>query len=327
MRLAAVLINYRTASLTMRAVEALLKELETLGCSFHVFVVDNDSGDGSFESMCQTARERGLGERVSVLASPRNGGYGYGINFAVRTALALPDAPEHFYVINTDAFPTPGALNKLLSFMDRHPDAGMVGSRIDGEDGQPQGAVFRFPSVFSELERGARLGLLSGLLRRYIVAIPDPGRDTPVDWLAGTSLLIRRAVFDAGIYFDESFFLYFEEIDFARELLAAGFRSYYVADAPIVHIGSASTGVGDMNRPLPTYWFDSRHRYFLKHHGRAYTAACDVAWLLGHQTFLIKQMLLRRPPTIRPRLLRDFLAASLRQLRERGHSTAGRGAG
>jgi N-acetylglucosaminyl-diphospho-decaprenol L-rhamnosyltransferase len=321
MRLAAVLINYRTGELTMRAVEALLKELETIG-SFHVYVVDNDSRDGSYETMCQTVRDRDLGDRVSVLASPRNGGYGFGINFAVRIALSRPDPPEHVYIINTDAFPTPGSLAKLLRFMDGHPDAGMVGSRIDGEDGQTQGAAFRFPTVWSELERGARLGLLSGLLRRYIVSMPDPKQDTEVDWLAGTSLLIRRAVFDAGVYFDEKFFLYFEEVDFARELSRAGFRAHNVADAPIIHIGSVSTGVGDMSRPLPKYWFESRHRYFLKHHGRGYTAACDAAWLLGHQAFLVKQTLLGRSRIIRPRLLRDFLRASLRQLREGGRRAA-----
>ena len=315
MRVAAVLINYRTGELTMRAVEALLKELEGLG-SYHVFVVDNDSRDGSFELMSETVRQQNLGDRVSVVASPRNGGYGYGINFAVRMALKRPDLPDYFYVINTDAFPTPGSLEKLLRFMDSHPDAGMVGSRIDGEDGQPQGAAFRFPTVWSELERGARFGVLSELLRRYVVSIPDPERDTEVDWLAGTSLMIRRAVFEAGLFFDEKFLLSFEEVDFAREMLRAGFRSYYVADAPIIHIGSVSTGVADMNRRLPAYWFESRHRYFLKHHGPGYTAACDAAWLLGHQAFLIKQTLLRRPRLIRPHLLRDFLRASLRQFRE-----------
>jgi GT2 family glycosyltransferase len=259
MRLAAILVNYRTGELTMSAVKALLGELEKVG-SFHVFVVDNDSGDGSFELMSRTVRENGWSERVTVLASPRNGGYGYGINFAVRLALSGVDTPEYFYVINTDAVPAPGSLNKLLTFMDGHPEAGLVGSRIDGQDGKAQGAAYRFPSVWSELERSACFGVLSSILRRYIVSIPDPGEDIEVDWLPGTSMLIRRAVFDAGVYFDEDFFLYFEEVDFARELRRAGFRAYYVANAPIIHIGAVSTGIGDLKRPLPEYWFQSRHR-------------------------------------------------------------------
>jgi GT2 family glycosyltransferase len=159
-------------------------------------------------------------------------------------------------------------------------------------------------------------------LRRHIVAMPAPPEDVEVDWLPGTSMMIRREVFDAGVYFDEEFFLYFEEVDFAREMRRAGFRAYYVADAPIIHIGSVSTGVGDLSRPLPGYWFESRHRYFTKHHGRGYAAACDAAWVLGHQAFLIKQTLLGRSRATRPNLFRDFVRASLRQLRNGKRSEA-----
>jgi GT2 family glycosyltransferase len=128
-------------------------------------------------------------------------------------------------------------------------------------------------------------------------------------------MLIRRAVFEAGVYFDEGFFLYFEEVDFARELRRAGFRAYYVANAPISHIGSVSTGLGDPKRRLPDYWFDSRHRYFVKHHGQAYAAACDAAWVVGYPLYLLKRALLRRDDPLRPHFMRDFVRASFRNLR------------
>jgi GT2 family glycosyltransferase/serine acetyltransferase len=311
MKIAGILVNYQTSELTLDAVAALIIELRPMA-GFHVYVVDNDSGDGSLERLRQGAIDRGWQAQVTVLAAPHNGGYGYGINLAARQALASGDPPDYLYVINTDAFADPGAIARMVEFMDTHPDVGMTGSRVYGLDGVTQGAAFRFPSVFSEFEQAAAFGLVSRLLRRHIVAMLPPATDQDVDWLPGTSMLIRRQVFDGGVFFDEGFFLYFEEVDFARELRRAGWRACYVADAPIKHIGSVSTGLAEQSRRLPDYWFDSRHRYFLKHHGRAYTAAADAAWIAGYLVFLLKRATLGRSDVLRRRLLRDFLRSTVR---------------
>jgi GT2 family glycosyltransferase/serine acetyltransferase len=319
-KVAAIFVNYRTAEMTARAVAALLAELQALG-DHRVFVVDNDSRDGSFDRLSRAAQAQAWGPRVAVLAAPRNGGYGYGINLAVREAMAAPDPPDYFYVINTDATPDPGSVARLLAFMESHPEAGLAGSRVHDPEGVTQGAAFRFPSILSEIEQNARFSVVSRLLRESIVALPVPTADLEVDWLPGTSMFIRRAVFDRGVFFDEGFFLYYEEIDFARELRKAGFRAYFVADAPITHIGSVSTGLGE-GRRLPDYWFDSRHRYFLKHHPGAYAAIADAAFVLGHLIFLAKRAALRQRGALPPRLLRDFLRASFRELLRAGRAPA-----
>lgn len=311
MKIAGILVNYQTSELTMDAVDALLVELRPMA-GFHVYVVDNDSGDGSLERLRQGAMDRGWQGAVTVLAAPRNGGYGYGINLAARQALASADRPDYLYVINTDAFADSGSIARMVQFMDSHPEVGITGSRVYGLDGVTQGAAFRFPSVFSEFEQAAAFGLVSRLLRRHIVAMVPPASDQEVDWLPGTSMLIRRQVFEGGVFFDEGFFLYFEEVDFAREVRQAGWRACYVADAPIKHIGSVSTGLAEQSRRLPDYWFDSRHRYFLKHHGRTYTAAADAAWVAGYLVFLLKRATLGRSDVLRRRMLRDFLRSTVR---------------
>jgi hypothetical protein len=313
MKLAGILVNYRTAEMTARAADALLPELAAAG-SCHVYVVDNDSRDGSLETLQRHAETRGWGERVSILAAPRNGGYGYGINLAVERAFESADPPEYVYVINSDAFADKGSITRLVAFMDAHPDAGIAGSHIHGPDGTSQGAAFRFPSVWSELESTAGIGALSRLLARHIVSVPAPAEHRPIDWVPGTSMLIRSAALRQVGLFDEAFFLYFEETDFCRRLAAAGWHCCYVADAPITHIGCVSTGMLDQQRPMPRYWFDSRHRYFLKHHGRAYTAACDGAWLGGYAVWKVKNGLLKRKVNDRPYMFRDFLKASVRDL-------------
>jgi GT2 family glycosyltransferase/serine acetyltransferase len=313
MRLAGVLVNYRTAEMTARAADALLSELAGLG-SYAVYVVDNDSGDGSLDTLRQQAEARGWGERVTIVAAPRNGGYGYGINVAVQQALGSADPPEYVYVINSDAFPDRGSIGRLVAFMDAHPEAGIAGSHVHGPDGTSQGAAFRFPSVWSELETTAGIGLLSRVLARHIVSVPAPSAHREIDWIPGTSMLIRRTAIERAGLFDEAFFLYFEEVDFCRRLAYAGFKCFYVADAPITHIGCVSTGMLDTERRMPRYWFESRHLYFLKHHGRAYAAAADLAWLTGYAAWKAKNRLLKRSTPDRPRMFRDFLAASLRNL-------------
>ena len=144
--------------------------------------------------------------------------------------------------------------------------------------------------------------------------MPEPATDCEVDWISGTSMLIRRQVFEQIGLFDEGFFLYFEETDFCHSARRAGWKTFYVADAPVTHLGSASTGLADPSRRLPRYWFDSRHRYLVKHHGRAYAALCDGAFVAGTALWRIKEYLLRRDRKERPHLIRDMLASSVRDL-------------
>lgn len=320
MRIAAIFINYRTAAMTLDAVERLLVELVASG-DHHVYVVDNDSGDGSYQFLSDAVASRGLGERVSVLQAPFNGGYGYGINFAVKQVFAQGKRPDYFYVINTDAVPEPDSVGRQLAFMDGRRTVGMVGSRVLGTDGVTQGAAFRFPSWWSELEDEARLGALSKLLQRWIVALPVPSDHTEVDWVPGTSMLIRREVFEGGVWFDEDFFLYFEEIDFARQLAEAKWQVYYVADAPILHHGSVSTGLADGAKAWPDYYFDSRRRYFAKYHGGSYALLCDGARVLGRAVHRVKCSVKGEQFALRPRMLDGMLGATLRAAITSGEMT------
>jgi GT2 family glycosyltransferase len=307
----AVVVNYRTAEATTAAVRQLLADLEPVAGS--VVVVDNDSRDGSAEALRRAFDEPPFRGRVRFIDAGHNGGYGYGINVGVRAALEAPTPPRYVHVLNPDATADAGSLASLLAFMDAHPDAGMVGSLIHGEDGRVQARSFRFLSIWSEFEGTARFGPISRLLRRHIVSI-EVDATMEADWISGTSMLIRAEVFQRGCWFDEGFFLYYEEIDFARRMRDAGWNIYYVAGAPITHVGSLSTGMLDLSRPMPRYWFESRRRYFVKHHGPAYATAVDVAWLCGYAILRAKLKVLGKPSPFRRRIARDLARFSLEQL-------------
>jgi GT2 family glycosyltransferase len=309
MNVAAIVVNYRTAEAAINAVTALLVELEGVGES-RVVVVDNDSGDGSFERLVQAARVHGWAPRVLVIQAGFNGGYGYGINVGAKEAMSWPTAPRYLYIINPDASPLPGAIDRLVRFMDDNPSVGLAGSTVHNDDGSFVSA-FRFPSVLSEFESNANLGFISRLLDKHRVPMGPPGRSTEVDWVPGTSMLIRNSAFAKIGRFDEDFFLYFEEIDLCRRLRDAGHEVYFVEGAGVTHIGSLATGMGDETKRMPGYWFAARRRYFVKHHGRLYAAACDAVWLGGHLLRKAADRALSRESQSRPHLARDFLRYAL----------------
>ncbi len=197
-----VILNWRTAEMTLRSVEAA--EVAMQGIAGSIVVVDNDSGDGSFERMSAALKDR---PRIRVVQSGRNGGFGAGNNVGIRLGLPGGVRPDYIYILNSDAFPAPDAIRLLLDYLERHPKVGLAGSYIHGPEGDPHTTCFRFPSAASEFETAARTGPISRLLAKRTVWMDLPETSGPVDWLAGASLMIREAVVRSIGSFDEAFFL------------------------------------------------------------------------------------------------------------------------
>ncbi len=313
LKLLAIIINYKTAEMTVEAIDAFLRECGAYPDARAV-VVDNDSQDGSFETLSRVVAERGWSDRVDVLASPWNGGFAWGVNFGVRHGLSLEDVPEYFYLLNSDAFPDEGAIEKLVGYLDTHDEFGIAGSYIHGTGGaenDPHTTAFRFPSVASEFEATLGFGLVSKLLANKVVSPPLPTVNTPVGWLAGASMLIRREVFENVGLFDDGFFLYFEETDFCLRAARAGYPTVYVRESEVTHIGSVSTGYQDRSRPTPTYWYASRHRYFLKNHGRGTLWLANLVYIVGGLLRRVRYAIIRRPSHEPKKHMRHFLRFNL----------------
>ncbi|MBM3605953.1 MAG: glycosyltransferase family 2 protein [Alphaproteobacteria bacterium] len=304
-----VILNWRSAPMTLRSAEAAMRAMEEVDGV--VTLIDNDSGDGSFEAMTAEAAARGWteGGRLRVLQSGRNGGFGAGNNAAMRVPLAR--RADYVLFLNSDAFATPDMIRQMRDYLDAHPHVGLLGCRVQGEDGAHHATHFRFPSIGSELEDAAQTGPISRLLSRRIVAIPMPAAGQDVDWVAGASLMVRSKVIDQVGGFDESFFLYFEETDLCRRAGQAGWPTHYLPDAWVTHIGSVSTGMKEWKRP-PDYWFASREHYYRVNHGRAYAFGATLAHVAGLAIRRLRALMGRDDPTF-PRgqavaLLRHALA-------------------
>ena len=308
-----VVLNYRTADLTIACLRSLAPQIPELG-DVEVVVTDNASNDGSVERIRHEITDAGMASWARCEALPVNGGYAYGNNAPVRQALQRARPPDFVLLLNPDTELRPHAVAALLDFMRDHPEAGIAGSRLEDSDGTPQCSAFNFPSAWSELDRGLQLGIVTKLLAERVVQRPIPQTACEVDWVAGASMLVRSEVFRRVGLIDEAYFLYFEEVDFLLRAQRAGYRTFYVPTSRVVHHVGASTGVTNEKLPprrVPTYWFDSRRRYFVKNHGLTHALLADGAYLLGSTLARTRRLVQPRPTRDPPHVLGDFIKNSV----------------
>ncbi len=306
-----VILNWRTPEMTLKAAKAAACDME--GIDGRIVIVDNDSGDGSYQALSEAvAAAHWAKGRVEVVQSGRNGGFGAGNNFGIRHGLSAR-AYDYVYILNSDAFPDASSISTLLAHMADVPTCGFAGSYIHGEDGHGHQTAFRFPTVAGELEGAARIGLISRALHRHIVPLPIPSETTRVDWLAGASMMMRREVLEQIGLFDENFFLYFEETDLCLRAQRAGWHTDYVRTSEVTHIGSVSTGMKTWSR-MPQYWFDSRLYYFRKNHGAAYALAATLAHVAGTCIWKLRRVIGGKPKRDPDHFLRDLITHYIRSL-------------
>jgi hypothetical protein len=285
-------------------------------------VIDNASGDAS--SISKAIETNNWHSWATVVTAEQNGGFAYGNNLGI--AHAYKDRPpSYIYLLNPDAQVRPGAIQSLVRFMDLHPKAGIAGSSFENLDGSDWPMAFRFPSLKSELLHGMELNPLMRLFKRWVVPQIMTKTAQPIDWICGASMLIRPSVLESIGGMDENYFLYYEETDFCYRARKAGFLTWYVPESRVMHIMGQSTTVTDMtNGPkrLPSYWFDSRRRYFAMTYGIGHAIAIDVVALLACSIGQIKRALRRRMPTATPHFMRDLIQHSIVWPRNRNFPAA-----
>jgi N-acetylglucosaminyl-diphospho-decaprenol L-rhamnosyltransferase len=309
---AVVVVNFRTGPLVVRCLEALRPQVHGR-MSTQVVVVDNASPDGSASLIEDAIRRNDWGDWARLERSAVNGGFGAGNNVAIRALLGGPAPPDALWLLNPDTVVEPGALEALADRLAADPCCGVAGSQLIEEDGAPWPYAFRFPSWQGELEAASAWGLVTRCVADRAVAIRMSEQPAAVDWVSGASMMVRRSVFEQVGLFDEGFFLYFEETDLCRRARSAGWTTWYVPASRVMHVAGRSTlvtGQGAARRRRPGYWFESRRRYFVKHHGRAYAVGADVAYVVGRLGWHLRRALRGMPNPDPPALLWDMIRHS-----------------
>lgn len=315
MRLLIVLVNYDGSDLTIDCLESLAPELAALPEAW-VSVCDNGSALGEIERIAAAVDRLGIGDRVDLRRLERNQGFTGGNNVVIREALASSDPPEAVMLLNNDTLVRPGAIQELVGLMSSRPGVGLCGSRLEHPDGESQLAARRFLTATSEFEAYARIGVISWLLRPWLVAPPEPSGDEPVrcGWVPGAALAVRREVFDRIGLLDEGLYTYFDDVDFCLRADRAGWPTWYVPTSRIVHLVGKTTHVTEQSkRPKrrPAYWFNARRRYFLNSFGSLGAAAADAAALAGLMLHKLRLALTRQPDPDPPKLFTDLARHSV----------------
>jgi GT2 family glycosyltransferase len=275
--LSVVVVSFNTRDLLRRSLRTM--QTACAGLAHEIIVVDNASHDGSADMVAAEF------EHVKLVRAPHNLGFAAANNLGRQWAEG-----EFLALINPDAFPEPGVLANAVTRLRQLPKVGMVGGLLIGKEGQLEPSARLFPSPLNDLLA------LSGLAARFAGSRffgrfdrtwADPMQPAQVDWVPGAYCLVRQAALEKTGFFDERFFLYYEEVDLCRRLKQAGYTVEYWPELRATHWGGESSKtVGGQTlsghgRQLTLWRMRSALLYYRKHHGwlvAKIAASLEVTW-------------------------------------------------
>lgn len=257
--LAVIIVSWNVSAHLDRCLSSLKHALAVDNLAAEVCVVDNNSSDDS------VAMVRARHPWVDLRPQDANLGYVKANNLGVAAYL---DRAEAIWLLNPDTLVPECALQTLLTFLQTHPRAGLIGPKLLNADGSLQECAFRFPGIaqilFSLGSMPDRL-YYTALNGRYPPALFEQQKGFEIDHPLGAAMLARTdAIRDVGML-DEEFFMYCEEIDWAWRMRKAGWQNWLVPAATVTHLGGASSKQAP---PATTaYLWQSRARLYRKHRG------------------------------------------------------------
>jgi N-acetylglucosaminyl-diphospho-decaprenol L-rhamnosyltransferase len=250
-------VNTSQRELMLRGLDAIARERATLPFASEVLVLDNGSRDGS----AQAAREHPTVDETIAIEERRSK--------ALNDSELLRRARGRYaLLLNEDSELLPGATLALHDALERRPRAACAGAALRRPDGAAQASAWRFPTPLT--------ALAGALLMHRLLTVQSGGEHTrEVDWCQSAALLVRASAAAQVDYLDADFFVYSDEVDFARRLRDADWRSVYVPSAVAIHHEQLSTDGVPERRIVEMA--RNRDRYMRKHHSAAVARA--VRWL------------------------------------------------
>lgn len=289
------IVNTSQRDLLLCGLEAVAREREAVAFATEVLVLDNGSRDGS----AQAAREHPAVDEV--IALPERRGKAEADSRLLRKARG-----RYALLLNEDSELQPGATAALHAALEEDPQAACAGARLLRPDGRSQACAWRFP--------GLGTALAGAMFAHRLYTVQSRGTVTrAVDWCQSSALLVRRVAAERVGYLDPAFFVYSDEVDFARRLADAGWHSLYVPDAAAIHHEQLSTD--SASGPRIVEMARNRDLYMRKHHTRATAWAVRllIAW-----SYAVRALIALVLPGHRARRYWRHVTATLRPGRGEG---------
>ena len=257
MRVSAIVVNWNAGDHLVPCVRSLLDQT---GVDVDVVVVDNASTDGSLEMLT------GFGDRVRVVQTGANLGFGRGVNRGV----AVTDT-AFVVALNPDVVLELDAVQSMVSFLEKHDEIGLVGPRLKDATGQVRASCGFAPRLVDEICRKFLLHLVFPLFKFRRISPPLAQK---VDWVTGACFAARRRAFDATGGLDEAIFMYYEDVDFGLRLAQNGWQVWYLPDVVGTHVGGESSKQA-LTRMLVVS--EASYGYLIRNHlgrGAAFLLVC-----------------------------------------------------
>lgn len=241
-----IIVNWNTRDLLKNCLKSVYDTVTNL--TFEIIVIDNASCDDSVAMVQNEFPD------VKLVENQVNRGFGAANNqgFSIMTG-------RYALLLNTDTVLTENAVNELFTFMEAHPEAGMAGGQLLNADGSKQNSIASFPTLLTLL---FNMPLLEFLFPRRF---PSKRRNykfpVEIDSAIGACIIVRKKVIEETGGFDERYFFFFEETDWAFQMRAAGWRIYHVPCAFIYHLQGQSIGRNIRSR---IEFYRSRYQFFRK---------------------------------------------------------------
>jgi N-acetylglucosaminyl-diphospho-decaprenol L-rhamnosyltransferase len=262
-----IIVSYQSRDVLGRCLDALRAHAPAR--PFRVWVVDNDSRDGTVEFV----RERH--PEVELIALDRNLGFSAANNVVLRRSHA-----PYVLVLNPDTRVTQGALETLLEVMEARPDVGICGPRLVREDGTLDHAAKRsFPTPLSALGHFTGVGRRRSHGRLAAYRAPEIERGA-VDAVNGAFMLIRRRALEEVGLFDEGYWMYMEDLDLCYRFARAGWVTWYEPSATVVHLKGRASGRHRGLRLAYAFHY-GMHRFYRKHYAAQQAAPFNALVYAG----------------------------------------------
>lgn len=238
MKLSVIIVNYNVRHFLEQAL--LSVEKAAAGLDVEVFVVDNNSVDGSVQMVTEKF------PWVRLIANRKNTGFSKANNQAIREATG-----EYVLLLNPDTIVEEDTFQKVTQYMDAHPEAGAMGVKmLDGKGcflpeskrslPKPWVAFYKIFGLSALFPNSRKFG-------KYHLTYLNPDQNHEVEVLSGAFMLLRKTVLDHIGLLDEDYFMYGEDIDLSYRVILAGYKNIYYSETSIIHYKGESTKKGSLN--------------------------------------------------------------------------------
>lgn len=236
--LAIIIVHFKTLKLTQKCLESIYKS--TPKAKFEIFLVDNNSADGSLQLLKKDF------PKVNFIESNENLGFAGGNNLALKSIRA-----QYYLLLNSDTEMRSNAIDKLFEFA-KTSDFGIISCKLLNPDGsfQPNGG--KLPTFMPLL---LWLSGFDDILRKFMNIQSYQSRDEKyysnnkeIGWVSGSVMLIKNEVVEKIGYLDDKIFMYGEDVEYCLRANKAGYKIGWTNQASILHIGGASSKTPKYNQ-------------------------------------------------------------------------------